>query len=81
MISKVLNLIINGIPSIPFLMSSEDEEIIEVLNLIINGIPSIQPINHRIYKDYEYLVLNLIINGIPSIHKKFASEQEANTWF
>ena len=38
--SFVLNLIINGIPSIP-LNKCRLEETEEVLNLIINGIPSI----------------------------------------
>ena len=64
----VLNLIINGLPSIQkiiftwiFLLMSK------VLNLIINGLPSI----HRwLDEDNEnsFLdVLNLIINGLPSI--------------
>ena len=38
---KVLNLIINGIPSIPNIQDKENALKI-VLNLIINGIPSIQ---------------------------------------
>ena len=62
---KVLNLIINGIPSILHLgvgITQKDN----VLNLIINGIPSI------LLKMIECSsrlngVLNLIINGIPSI--------------
>ena len=38
----VLNLIINGIPSIQEEEENNEEENEEVLNLIINGIPSIQ---------------------------------------
>ena len=38
----VLNLVINGIPSIPQ-VSSEIAKIYLVLNLVINGIPSIHP--------------------------------------
>ena len=39
-LSDVLNLIINGIPSIPSMVIARPE-INKVLNLIINGIPSI----------------------------------------
>ena len=62
---RVLNLIINGIPSI---LSKEENmyiSLIEVLNLIINGIPSIQRCSKSCYDCFK--VLNLIINGIPSI--------------
>ena len=38
---KVLNLIINGIPSIPILVGAAGYAAYKVLNLIINGIPSI----------------------------------------
>ena len=46
---KVLNLIINGIPSIPGGLGCFPFDN-GVLNLIINGIPSIQNANIRIYK-------------------------------
>ena len=46
---EVLNLIINGIPSIPYSERDVVEIEVEVLNLIINGIPSIQEIK----KGYE----------------------------
>ena len=39
---EVLNLIINGIPSIPNNVNVLNDTQVEVLNLIINGIPSIQ---------------------------------------
>ena len=38
----VLNLIINGIPSILTIIANTQISIYRVLNLIINGIPSIQ---------------------------------------
>ena len=61
----VLNLIINGIPSI---RTRKDYGKIEygVLNLIINGIPSILYAERGEYEN-ACKVLNLIINGIPSI--------------
>ena len=37
----VLNLVINGIPSIPKYSKMDPKDIILVLNLVINGIPSI----------------------------------------
>ena len=37
----VLNLIINGLPSILYSMVIKGSFIVEVLNLIINGLPSI----------------------------------------
>ena len=64
----VLNLIINGIPSIPESYSQVAEEVEDVLNLIINGIPSIPP--GSIVRTGAFAVLNLIINGIPSIRNK-----------
>ena len=67
--NKVLNLIINGLPSI--LMKKEKErkmDSIIVLNLIINGLPSIQLLYNNLLS-YENNVLNLIINGLPSIQK------------
>ena len=39
---KVLNLIINGLPSILYYKITLGGNIMEVLNLIINGLPSIQ---------------------------------------
>ena len=64
----VLNLVINGIPSILGCVFGIFR-VMEVLNLVINGIPSIQ-----LHKEYEQkvnnIVLNLVINGIPSIHSK-----------
>ena len=64
-ISAVLNLIINGIPSIQQKPSSHMQGTC-VLNLIINGIPSIlmSDVDRELW---EAEVLNLIINGIPSI--------------
>ena len=44
---QVLNLIINGLPSIQKANSFSDEEILEVLNLIINGLPSILEVELR----------------------------------
>ena len=41
-IIRVLNLIINGIPSIPTKKPKTNKSVVKVLNLIINGIPSIQ---------------------------------------
>ena len=39
---EVLNLIINGLPSILYYKITLGGNIMEVLNLIINGLPSIQ---------------------------------------
>ena len=67
-LQEVLNLIINGLPSIPYeiaMFESLDE--FRVLNLIINGLPSILFIGIH-FKRINRLVLNLIINGLPSIH-------------
>ena len=65
----VLNLVINGIPSILRLKDKFNSLFgIRVLNLVINGIPSILP-KRNIWKRYEGQVLNLVINGIPSIHE------------
>ena len=64
----VLNLIINGLPSIP-----KNIEVIlqwsdtEVLNLIINGLPSIHIQYSSTFDAGNNAVLNLIINGLPSI--------------
>ena len=38
---EVLNLVINGIPSIPWKYDNYESEGDKVLNLVINGIPSI----------------------------------------
>ena len=64
----VLNLIINGIPSIPLIIASITS-ILSVLNLIINGIPSIREGCTSENKIVKW-VLNLIINGIPSILRR-----------
>ena len=65
-IQIVLNLIINGLPSIlKKLFISLFIKTFTVLNLIINGLPSILDCVKvaRLKKS----VLNLIINGLPSI--------------
>ena len=63
----VLNLIINGLPSIHEFLKMADAEIYPiVLNLIINGLPSI--LLEMVCKFKNDGVLNLIINGLPSIH-------------
>ena len=65
----VLNLVINGIPSIQKAYVSIDLFQKKVLNLVISGIPSIpKSCNGGGY--HQPLVLNLIITGIPSILKK-----------
>ena len=63
----VLNLIINGLPSIRLdtIMSSLFN--LHVLNLIINGLPSILRKKKQELKKLFVIVLNLIINGLPSI--------------
>ena len=65
---SVLNLIINGLPSIlrRFKMTTLFNE--TVLNLIINGLPSILMDQVKIIELCQE-VLNLIINGLPSIPK------------
>ena len=66
-IVKVLNLIINGLPSIQKLGCWLSSGIsISVLNLIINGLPSILENIDKV-QPAEMKVLNLIINGLPSI--------------
>ena len=64
-LDKVLNLIINGIPSIHEKTKDAYVRKVCVLNLIINGIPSIQCKGG--ISEIKSFVLNLIINGIPSI--------------
>ena len=64
---KVLNLIINGLPSISKSTVSLPFFTNEVLNLIINGLPSIFRLLKWVWNWVR--VLNLIINGLPSILK------------
>ena len=64
----VLNLIINGLPSILKYIITIIFYIF-VLNLIINGLPSIQKLAINARK-IDRKVLNLIINGLPSIPLK-----------
>ena len=61
----VLNLVINGIPSIPHEVWFILDHYFNVLNLVINGIPSIRLFYRK--GSNKYWVLNLVINGIPSI--------------
>ena len=66
---KVLNLVINGLPSI--LRDASFEMVtapIVVLNLVINGLPSIPLVLKDLYFcNFCCFVLNLVINGLPSI--------------
>ena len=67
---EVLNLIINGLPSIPLFSSNSFPSLSSsVLNLIINGLPSIH-LRARVKAITKIVVLNLIINGLPSILKR-----------
>ena len=61
----VLNLVINGIPSILEYIRRRWDLHGKVLNLVINGIPSIQSEENVVF--INIYVLNLVINGIPSI--------------
>ena len=70
----VLNLIINGLPSILKLSFIISTAIFIVLNLIINGLPSILLGSKGCTWDYK--VLNLIINGLPSIHLDLVMSME-----
>ena len=64
----VLNLIINGLPSIHISVFQERNILSRnVLNLIINGLPSIRQLLLRLWLAHPAQVLNLIINGLPSI--------------
>mgnify|MGYP001685788660 CR=1 FL=1 len=63
----VLNLIINGLPSILMDQVKIIELCQEVLNLIINGLPSIPKCRWKSTSFNTFKVLNLIINGLPSI--------------
>ena len=62
----VLNLIINGLPSIQGQDNEDLSPECNVLNLIINGLPSILKKLIR-WLQLLLIVLNLIINGLPSI--------------
>ena len=63
----VLNLVINGLPSILTLGLIVGLLVVNVLNLVINGLPSIlHKCNISVFLS---LVLNLVINGLPSIQK------------
>ena len=54
-ITYVLNLIINGIPSIQYTNKNNKPTQVFVLNLIINGIPSIpDAIKKNVEKEYEF---------------------------
>ena len=65
-LAKVLNLIINGLPSKQLKRKlSQAKKDTTVLNLIINGLPS-KPHHHKKFQHLPLLVLNLIINGLPS---------------
>ena len=66
---SVLNLVINGLPSILILKVKFMKNLcMIVLNLVINGLPSIQMgvFSTNDLEDLEK-VLNLVINGLPSI--------------
>ena len=66
--NKLLNLIINGLPSIPNVFSQNTtKKSLLILNLIINGLPSIPLINDLTRVLCCRIILNLIINGLPSI--------------
>ena len=62
----VLNLIINGLPSIQKAII-DNMQSTKVLNLIINGLPSILCKCAITITLSSFAVLNLIINGLPSI--------------
>ena len=74
--TRVLNLVISGIPSIPkegSILSLQDL----VLNLVISGIPSIRK-NEIICNEHNYYVLNLVISGIPSIRGEKMENKKIN---
>ena len=62
----VLNLVINGMPSILANNNITSNCSLEVLNLVINGMPSIQNRIKELLENAKH-VLNLVINGMPSI--------------
>ena len=63
----VLNLVINGMPSILRMVATNNTINMYVLNLVINGMPSI-PFNKMLDSFRRSTeVLNLVINGMPSI--------------
>ena len=64
--ATVLNLVINGLPSIQKELKLLCWLKVTVLNLVINGLPSI--LNYGIEMVMKStMVLNLVINGLPSI--------------
>ena len=64
---KVLNLVINGMPSILRKALRCRGCAKCVLNLVINGMPSILKYINNIMEVIQMEVLNLVINGMPSI--------------
>ena len=77
----VLNLIINGLPSIPPSTPANKKIKVTVLNLIINGLPSILVSTHRMklvlsfsFKPYyKWITFNTFIKFIKSVipHSRF----------
>ena len=67
-LTDVLNLVINGLPSIQITIKFLMELSTWVLNLVINGLPSIL-LHQQLHHSYLLQVLNLVINGLPSIQK------------
>ena len=63
----VLNLVINGMPSILHPMDLRHLAHPLVLNLVINGMPSIRSWSNGASRRAK--VLNFVINGMPSILK------------
>ena len=63
----VLNLVINGLPSILVDSDKDMPDVYKnyVLNLVINGLPSI--LISEMFLNDGIGVLNLVINGLPSI--------------
>ena len=65
---NVLNLVINGLPSILKRILFRFYRKSLVLNLVINGLPSILD-GTGVNSENKWVVLNLVINGLPSIHR------------
>ena len=63
----VLNLVINGLPSIHRMREGLAVGENDVLNLVINGLPSILRVLKSFWSMIFDFVLNLVINGLPSI--------------
>ena len=78
---KVLNLVINGLPSI-LLELPEDlkKQWSQVLNLVINGLPSIL-LDFKGNSSSDIDVLNLVINGLPSILVNGAKNLSGNYFY